>query len=160
MLCFVPVLRGCVWHVLLLCKEEGSSPVSAITERRDMGLYEVPLSMSLLGFGMGTMLANFHMCGIMLVLTAVFNMLVRNASPRWPMCFRCMIFSLSGLCELLFLLCFIGSWTRVLVSVIVYPCTLCVALLMNLVVLCVGCTVVGVSELYSQYVWVWLLFCC
>ena len=33
-----------------------------------MGLYEVPLSMSLLGFGMETMLANFHMCGIMLVL--------------------------------------------------------------------------------------------
>ena len=26
-----------------------------------MGLYEVPLSMPLLGFGMGTMLANFHM---------------------------------------------------------------------------------------------------
>ena len=26
-----------------------------------MGLYEVPLSMSLLGFGMGTMLGNFHM---------------------------------------------------------------------------------------------------
>ena len=34
-----------------------------------MGLYEVPLSMSLLGFGMGTMLANFHMCGIMLVVS-------------------------------------------------------------------------------------------
>ena len=46
---------------LLLCKEEGSSPVSvAITERRDMGLYEVPLSVSLLGFGIGTMLGNFH----------------------------------------------------------------------------------------------------
>ena len=40
---------------LLLCKEEGSSPVSAITERRDMGLYEVPLSTCLLCFGMGTM---------------------------------------------------------------------------------------------------------
>ena len=26
---------------LLLCKKESSSPVSAITERRDMGLYEV-----------------------------------------------------------------------------------------------------------------------
>ena len=39
-----------------------------------MGLYEVPLSMS--GFMMGTVLANFHMCGIMLVLRAVFNMLV------------------------------------------------------------------------------------
>ena len=44
------------------------SSVIEITERRDMGLYEVPLSMSLLGFGMGTLLANFHMCGIMLVL--------------------------------------------------------------------------------------------
>ena len=44
-----------------------------------MGLYEVPLSMSLLGFGMRTMLPNFHMCGIMLVLRAVFNMLVRKA---------------------------------------------------------------------------------
>ena len=39
-----------------------------------MGLYEVPLSMSLLGFGLGTMLVNFHMCGIMLVLRAAFNM--------------------------------------------------------------------------------------
>ena len=32
-----------------------------------------------------------------------------NASPRGPMCFRCLIFSLSGPCELLFLLCFIAS---------------------------------------------------
>ena len=52
------------------------SSVFAITERRDVGLYEVSLSMSLLGFGMGTMLANFHICGIMLVLRTVFNMLV------------------------------------------------------------------------------------
>ena len=76
-----------------------------------MGLHEVSLSMSLSGFGMGTMLANFHMCGIMLVLSAVFNMLVRNATPRGPMCFRCLMFSLSGPCQLLFLLCFIASWT-------------------------------------------------
>ena len=32
-----------------------------------MGLYEVPLFMSLLGFGMETMLANFNMCGSMLL---------------------------------------------------------------------------------------------
>ena len=64
--CFVPVLRGCV-VCLRLCKEECSSPVSAITERRNMGLNEVPLSMSVLGFGMGTMIANFHMCGKMFV---------------------------------------------------------------------------------------------
>ena len=36
-----------------------------------MDLYEVPLSMYLFGFGMVTMLANFHMCGIMLVLRSV-----------------------------------------------------------------------------------------
>ena len=72
---------------LLLCKKESSSPVSAITERRDMGLYEVFL------------------------LRAVLYILGRIASPRGPMCFRCLIFNLSGPCELLFLLCFIASWT-------------------------------------------------
>ena len=51
-----------------------------------MGLYEMPLSMSLLSFGMGTMLANFHMCGIMLVL--------RDVYTRWLMCFRCKLLSL------------------------------------------------------------------
>ena len=44
---------------------------------------------------MWTKLANFHMCGIMLVM---------NASPRGPMCFTCLMFSLSGPCELLVLL--------------------------------------------------------
>ena len=44
-----------------------------------MGLYEVPLSMSLLGFGMGTMLANFHMCGIIVLLRDVLNILMRYA---------------------------------------------------------------------------------
>ena len=29
-----------------------------------MGLYEVLLTMSLLAFGIGSILANFHMCGI------------------------------------------------------------------------------------------------
>ena len=69
-----------------------------------MDLYEVPMWMSLLGFGMGTMLANFHMCGIMVLLRAILNMLVRNASPRGPMYYRCLMFSLSGPGELLFYL--------------------------------------------------------
>ena len=38
----------------------------------------------------------------MFLLRAVLNMIVRNASPRSPMCFRCLIFNLSGHCELLF----------------------------------------------------------
>ena len=57
-----------------------------------MGLYEVPFSLTLLGFGMGAMLSNFHMCGIMLLLRAVLNMLIRNASPR---VFMCLLFTLS-----------------------------------------------------------------
>ena len=44
----------------------------------------------------------------MLLLRAVLIILVRNASQRGPT--RCVIFTLSGPCELLFLLCFIASW--------------------------------------------------
>ena len=53
--------------------------------------------------------------------------------------FKGSMFSLSGSCELLFLLYFIASWTGVVVSVMLYPCILCVALLMDLFVLCVAC---------------------
>ena len=38
----------------------------------------------------------------MLLLRAVSNILVRIASPRGPLCFRCLLFSLSGPCELFF----------------------------------------------------------
>ena len=76
-----------------------------------MGLYEVPLCVSLLGFGIGTMLANFHVRDIMFLLRAVLNILVRDASPRGPICSRCLIFNLSGPCKLLFLRCCIASWT-------------------------------------------------
>ena len=68
------------------------------------------------------MLTNFHMCDIMLLLRAVFNMIVRNATPGRPMCFMCLMFNLSGHCELLFLLCFIASWTWVVVIVMLCPC--------------------------------------
>ena len=105
----------------------------------------MPLSMSLLGFGMGTMLANFHMCGIMLLLRAVLIMLVRNASPRGPMCFRCLRLSLPAPCELLLLLYFIVSWTLEMVSVMLYPCMFCVALSIYLFVLCVAYLTVFVN---------------
>ena len=55
------------------------------------------------------MIDNFHMCGInMLMIRAVFNMLVRIASPRASMCLRCLMFNFTGPSELLFLLCFIS----------------------------------------------------
>ena len=48
MLCFVP---GCVG---LFCMFRCYVKKKALTEKRDMGLPEVPFSMSLLGFGMRT----------------------------------------------------------------------------------------------------------
>ena len=108
---FVPALLGCVWYVCCYVRKKALLQCLSITTRRDMGMDEVPLSMCFLGFGIGTMLANFHMCGIMMVLRAVFNMLVRNVSPRGHMCFRCRMFNLSGPCELLLLLCCVASWT-------------------------------------------------
>ena len=64
---------------LLLCKEEGSSPVSLQLLRRGIwACMRCHCLCFLLGFGMGTMLVNFQMCGIMLALRAVFNMLVRK----------------------------------------------------------------------------------
>ena len=110
-----------------------------------MSLYEMTFSMSLLGFGMGTVIANFHMCGIMFLLRAVLNILVRNASPRGPICFRCLMFSFLEPCELLFLPCFIAPLTWVMVSVMLFPCSFCVALLMDLLVLCVACLTVFVN---------------
>ena len=50
-----------------------------------------------------------------------------------------------------------------MVSGMLYPCMLCVALLMDLFVLCVACLTVFVNCIVlnnSQYVWVTLLFCC
>ena len=63
-----------------------------------MGLYEVPLSVSV-GFW-----DRDYVSQLPCVRYYVLNILVRNASPREPMCFRCLIFNLSGPCELLFLL--------------------------------------------------------
>ena len=60
MLCFVPVLHGRVWYVCCYVRKKALLQCLAITERRDMVMYEVPLSVYLLGFGIGTMLANFH----------------------------------------------------------------------------------------------------
>ena len=56
------------------------SSVFAITERSEMGLYDVPMSMSLFGFGIGMMFDSFHVIGMMLFSDRLY-MLVRHASP-------------------------------------------------------------------------------
>ena len=82
----------------------------------------------------------------MFLLRAVLNILVRNASPRGPMCFRCLIFNLSGPCELLFLLCFIVSWTGEVVSVMLYV----VCCSVNVSVCFVCCVLDSVCELFGE----------
>ena len=53
---------------LLLCKEEDSSPVSLqLLSGRDDGFVWGDLVCVVVGFGMGTLLANFHMWGSMLL---------------------------------------------------------------------------------------------
>ena len=151
MLCFVPVLRGCVWYVCCYVTKKSSSPsVFAITVRRDTGLYEVPLSMSLLSFGMRTMLADFHMCGIMLVIRAVFNMLERNASPRGPMCFRCLMFSLSGLVSFYFYLVLLPIGLSCGECDVIFLYVVCCSV-MCLFVLCVACLTVFVNYLVNKF---------
>ena len=73
----------------------------------------------------------------MLLFSDVLYMMVRYASPIGPMCLRCLMLTLSGPAELLFLLCFIAAWTCVVVSVRLVVCSLSVFLSMCLFVLCV-----------------------
>ena len=85
----------------------------------------------------------------MFLLRAVLNILVRNASPRGPMCFRCLIFNLSGPCELLFFTLFyrlldLKSGECDVVSLYVVCCSVNVSV-------CFVCCVVGsVCELFGE----------
>ena len=94
----------------------------------------------------------------MLLFCDVFYMLVRYASPNGPMCLRCLMLTLSGPVELLFLLCFIAAWTCVVVSVILVVCSLSVFLSMCLLVLCL-IVLVGEVTVFSLKVIV-LFLCC
>ena len=49
-----------------------------------MGLYEVPVSVSLLGFGIGTMLANFQLLlALLMTYKAVGRSIINYAAPVW-----------------------------------------------------------------------------
>ena len=58
----------------------------------------------------------------------VLYMLGKYVSPSVHMCLRCLMLTLSGPVELLFLLCFIVAWTCVVVSVMLAVCSLGVSL--------------------------------
>ena len=57
--------------LLVMCGSIIFSNVLAIGERSAMGLYDVPIEVSLFGFGIGIILACFQMLGIVFVLSAM-----------------------------------------------------------------------------------------
>ena len=134
LLCFVPVLRGCVRYVcgyvrnnaLLQCLcnywEEGYGPVWG------------SLVYVFVGFWDGDYVSQLPYVWYYVGVKSSFQHAREECESKRAYVFRCLMFNLSGPCELLFLLCFIASWTWVVVSVILYPCILCVDLLVYLFV--------------------------
>ena len=76
-------------------------------------------------------------------------MFVRYASPSGPMCLRCLMLTLSGPVELLFLLCFIATWTCAVLCWL--AAVLSMFLSMCLFVLCVLCLTVLVNCLLNAF---------
>ena len=72
------------------------------------------------------------------------SIVVRNASPRGPMCFRCLIFSLSGACELFYCLLDLRSGECNVVSLYVLCCPV------NGYVCFLCCVFDGVCELVGE----------
>ena len=87
----------------------------------------------------------------MLLFSDMLYMLVRYASTSSPMCLRCLMFTLSGPVELLFLLCFIAAWACVGVSVMLVVCSLSVFLSMCQFDVCVLCLTVLVNCLLNAF---------
>ena len=76
--CFV--LKPCWWlAVVMCCVMSGRSIFSsslAMGDSSDIGLYDVLSFGTLLGLGMGMILAVFHIAGMMLLLIDMLNMVV------------------------------------------------------------------------------------
>ena len=79
------------------------SSVFSITKRRDIGLYEVSLPVSFFGLWDRNYVSQLP--------CVRYYVFVKNSLKHNREECECLIFSLSGPCEFLFLLCFIASWT-------------------------------------------------
>ena len=87
----------------------------------------------------------------MLLFSDMLYILVRYASPSGTMCLRRLMLTLSSPVELLYLLCFIGTWTCVVVSVMLVVYSLSVFLSWCLFVLRVLCFTVLVNCLLNAF---------
>ena len=87
-------------------------------ERSAIGLYDVAIAVSLLGFGIGLILAVFQGVGMVLVFSEMLYMCVRKVSAVLPRCLRCLMFMPSGPVELLLRACLMA----VIVFAVVIVC--------------------------------------
>ena len=101
------------------------SSVFGITEWSEMGLYDIPMFMVSVGFGISMKFASFHVWGMMLLFSDMLYMLVRYASPNGPMCLRCLMLTLSVLVALVFFLCLIAPVACVFSYIYMSICVLC-----------------------------------
>ena len=76
---------------LLLCKEQVSSPVYAITERRDMGLYEVPYVF--VGFWDGDYVSQLPYVRYYVVVKCRFKHAREECESKRAYVFRCLMFA-------------------------------------------------------------------
>ena len=103
---FVPVLRECVWFVCGYVRKK--TLLQCLCNYREDGYGSVYV---FVGYWDGYYVSQLPYVWYYVGVKSSVQHAREEWSPRGPMCFRCLMFNLSGPCELLFLLCFIASWT-------------------------------------------------
>ena len=91
------------------------SSIFAITERR-VGIILGALVYVFVGFWDGDHVTRVPYVWYYVVVKSSFQHAREECESKRVYVFRCLVFILSGPCELLFLLCFIASWTCVVLT--------------------------------------------
>lgn len=103
------------------------------------------MEVSLLGLGIGIILASFQFFGIMFELSAKLYMAVRYPIASEPKCLRCLMFMLSGPDELLFLDALIAA---IVCSVVIVKCVVGSLWVYRSIVLLFACVVCLTTFVY------------
>ena len=109
---------------------------------------------SLLGLGIGMILAVFHVCGMVLVFSARLYICVRYVSALGPRCLRCFMLMSSGPVELLFRAACMACLVCCVVMCMGVVSRCFVFLSVSLLFVCVLCVTVFVNCLLK-----WCAFC-
>ena len=95
--------------MFVMCGRMIFSDIFVMGESNAMGLCDVPNVVSLPDLGIGILLAIFHVCGIVFVLSEMLNIVFWYVSAVFLRYLKCLMFMLSDPVVLLFLACLIAS---------------------------------------------------